>query len=183
MAVIDNRSFNRNKRKEWTKQLKKRQARTIRKGLQNLANQRADWETEGKTLFDLIALYQLTLSEEQIEDYINREKFVVVGLEEEAVEGVRRGAIYFPIFGLQVLCTVTTQGARTTIFLLGNDEVKYLAVCSFMNFIDVAEQLKMVGFFIAREIAAYMNRTNPDLVPMPEMVMENGIEQTVEQFA
>jgi hypothetical protein len=71
---------------------------------------------------------------------------------------------------------INTQGARTTIYLLGNDEKKYLAVNSFLNFFDAEEQLKVTGYYLAVELAAYFNSLNEQLVEeVPPVALNQSI--------
>lgn len=168
----------RSKRKR-NKQLDRKQAKVISKGLNNLRLERNEIADKTKTLFDLIALFEITLSDEQVQHYVEAQKFVVVSLDDPSSDPMvklREGAIYFPIFGLQTGCMINTQGAKTSIYLLGNDNKKYLLVNSFMNFFDAEEQLKITGYYVARELAAYFNKLGEQIVEeVPDIVLNETI--------
>jgi hypothetical protein len=172
------RKAKRNRKKRST-QLTRKQAKVISKGLNNLRLKKGELADNTKNLFDLIALFQITMSDEQIDYYTKNEKFVVVSLDDPNPDPnikLREGVIYFPMFGLQAGCMINTQGARTTIYLLGNDEKKYLAVNSFLNFFDAEEQLKVTGYYLAVELAAYFNSLNEQLVEeVPPVALNQSI--------
>jgi hypothetical protein len=94
------RKAKRNRKKRST-QLTRKQAKVISKGLNNLRLKKGELADNTKNLFDLIALFQITMSDEQIDYYTKNEKFVVVSLDDPNPDPnikLREVVIYFPMF-------------------------------------------------------------------------------------
>lgn len=176
MANID-RKVSRKKNKRNT-DLTRKQDKMIRRSLTNLRLKKGELADSTKKLFDLIALFEITLDQDQVDHFVKSEKFIVVSLDDPAPDSeikLREGIIYFPVFGLQAVCMVSTHGARTTIYLLGNDSNKYLAVNTFLNFFNVEEQLKITGYYVALELAAYFNSLKANSTETPSIALNELI--------
>lgn len=171
------RKIQRTKERKRENELTKKQIRGLSKALSGLKSKPRELADETKKLFDLISLFEISMEQEQVDEYVRNQKFVVVSLNPASDDKVqvRDGIIYFPIFGLQCSCVLNVVGGTTSVMILGTDENKYLKVCTFMNFYDPEEMLKITGYYIARELAAYFNSISVGNTVVPTVELNTQI--------